>query len=234
MAKEKILIVEDEEDIRELVKYNLEREGFTDLRAVETGEEAVNLVKTFLPDLILLDLMLPGIDGLTVCRKLKNNEKTEHIPIIMLTAKSEESDVVVGLEMGADDYITKPFSNKVLLARVRSVLRRVQNKEKIGPGDLVRRGNLLITPGKREALLDDQPLDLTFSEFEILLLLARRPGWVFTRNQIVNEVKGSDYPVTERAIDVQIVGLRKKLGADGKKIETIRGVGYRFISDFNA
>jgi len=233
MAKEKILIVEDEEDIRELVKYNLEREGFTELRAVETGEEAMTAIKTFIPDLILLDLMLPGIDGLTVCRKLKNQEKTENIPIIMLTAKSEESDIVVGLEMGADDYITKPFSHKVLLARVRSVLRRVQTKEKLEPGDVVRRGNLVITPGKREALLDNQPLELTFSEFEILLLLARRPGWVFTRNQIVNEVKGSDYPVTERAIDVQIVGLRKKLGADGKKIETIRGVGYRFINDFN-
>jgi len=233
MAKEKILIVEDEEDIRELVKYNLEREGFTDLRAVETGEEAVTVIKTFIPDLILLDLMLPGIDGLTVCRKLKNNDKTEHIPIIMLTAKSEESDVVVGLEMGADDYITKPFSHKVLLARIRSVLRRVQEKEQLAPGDVVRRGNLVITPGKREVMLDDQPLELTFSEFEILLLLARRPGWVFTRNQIVNEVKGSDYPVTERAIDVQIVGLRKKLGAAGKRIETIRGVGYRFINDGN-
>lgn len=232
MAKEKILIVEDEEDIRELVKYNLEREGFGDIRAVETGEEGIAAVKNFTPDLILLDLMLPGIDGLTVCRKLKSNEKTEHVPVIMLTAKSEEADVVVGLEMGADDYITKPFSNKVLLARVRSVLRRAQGQEKVDTGDVIRRGNLVITPGKRETLLDGQQLELTFSEFEILLLLARRPGWVFTRNQIVNEVKGSDYPVTERAIDVQIVGLRKKLGSAGKKIETIRGVGYRFVSDY--
>ena len=232
MAKEKILIVEDEEDIPELVKYNLEREGFGDIRAVETGEEGIAAVKTFIPDLILLDLMLPGIDGLTVCRKLKSNEKTEHVPVIMLTAKSEEADVVVGLEMGADDYITKPFSNKVLLARVRSVLRRAQGQEKVDTGDVIRRGNLVITPGKRETLLDGQQLELTFSEFEILLLLARRPGWVFTRNQIVNEVKGSDYPVTERAIDVQIVGLRKKLGSAGKKIETIRGVGYRFVSDY--
>ena len=231
MAKEKILIVEDEEDIRELVKYNLEREGYSSLIAVETGEEALTAVKNSPPDLILLDLMLPGIDGLTVCRKLKGNEKTEHIPIIMLTAKSEEADVVVGLEMGAEDYIVKPFSTKVLLARIRSVLRRHSQIEELGPGDVVRRSNLVITPGKREVLLDNQMLELTFTEFEILLLLARRPGWVFTRNQIVNEVKGSDYPVTERAIDVQIVGLRKKLGADGKKIETIRGVGYRFNND---
>ncbi len=231
MAKEKILIVEDEEDIRELVKYNLEREGYTALTAVETGEEALNAVKFSPPDLILLDLMLPGIDGLTVCRKLKNNEKTEHIPIIMLTAKSEEADVVVGLEMGAEDYIVKPFSTKVLLARIRSVLRRHSQEEELSAGDVIRRNNLVITPGKREVLLDNQMLELTFTEFEILLLLARRPGWVFTRNQIVNDVKGSDYPVTERAIDVQIVGLRKKLGAYGKKIETIRGVGYRFNNE---
>lgn len=232
MAKEKILLVEDEEDIRELVKYNLEREGYNDVRAVETGEQALGMLKEFVPDLVLLDLMLPGIDGLSVCRKLKNSEKTEHVPIIMLTAKSEEADIVVGLEMGADDYISKPFSNKVLLARVKSVLRRAQNRDKVETGDIIRRGNLQICPGKREVLLDGKSLELTFSEFEILALLARRPGWVFTRNQIVNEVKGSDYPVTERAIDVQIVGLRKKLGDSGRKIETIRGVGYRFISEY--
>jgi len=232
MAKEKILIIEDEEDIRDLVKYNLEREGYADVRAVETGEAGLQQVKDSTPDLILLDLMLPGMDGLSVCRKLKNNEKTEHIPIIMLTAKSEESDIVIGLEMGADDYIAKPFSNKVLLARVHSVLRRCSNPEKVEPGGIVRRGNIQITPGKREVLLNNKQIELTFSEFEILLLLANRPGWVFTRNQIVNEVKGSDYPVTERAIDVQIVGLRKKLGDAGRKIETIRGVGYRFISDY--
>jgi len=232
MAKEKILIVEDEEDIRELVKYNLEREGYTMVSAVESGEDALNAVRNSPPDLILLDLMLPGIDGLTVCRKLKANEKTEHIPIIMLTAKSEEADVVVGLEMGADDYIPKPFSHKVLLARVRSVLRRRSHQEDQVIGDTIRRGNIAITPGKREVMIDNQSLELTFSEFEILLLLARRPGWVFTRNQIVNEVKGSDYPVTERAIDVQIVGLRKKLGPEGRKIETIRGVGYRFNNEY--
>ncbi|MDD3118337.1 MAG: response regulator transcription factor [Victivallales bacterium] len=231
MAKEKILIVEDEEDIRELVKYNLEREGYTSLTAVETGEEALTAVKNSPPDLILLDLMLPGIDGLTVCRKLKSNDNTAHIPIIMVTAKSEEADVVVGLEMGAEDYIVKPFSTKVMLARVRSVLRRHSQEEELSPGDVIRRNNLVITPGKREVRLDNQMLDLTFTEFEILLLLARRPGWVYTRNQIVNEVKGSDYPVTERAIDVQIVGLRKKLGVYGGKIETIRGVGYRFNNE---
>ncbi|QSH40656.1 response regulator transcription factor [Lentisphaerota bacterium ZTH] len=228
MAKEKILIIEDEEDIQELIRYNLKKEGFENLKVADSGEKGLKIVPEFMPDIILLDLMLPGMDGLAVCRTLKSNPETEAIPIIMLTAKSEETDVIIGLEMGADDYITKPFSTKVLVARIKSVVRRSRYSVQEETPELLKRGSLLMNRGKREATINDEPVQLTFSEFEILYMLAKRPGWVFTRNQIVNEVKGDDYPVTERAVDVQIVGLRKKLGEMGKLIETVRGVGYRF------
>ena len=233
MSKDKILIIEDEEDIQELLKYNLKKDGFERLKITNSGEAGLDAVKTFLPNIILLDLMLPGIDGLTVCRKLKNNSETAHIPIIMLTAKSEESDIIVGLEMGADDYVVKPFSNKVLIARIRSVLRRAKSIQSENDKTVLQRGPLLINRTKREASLDNKSLILTYSEFEILFLLAKRAGWVFSRNQIVNQVKGDDYPVTERSIDVQIVGLRKKLGIAGEAIETVRGVGYRFKENFS-
>lgn len=225
MAKEKILVVDDENDILTLIRFNLEREGFR-ITTAESGERALAAVAESMPDLILLDLMLPGIDGLEVCRKLRQQEKTAHIPVIMLTAKSEETDMVVGLEMGADDYIPKPFSNKVLAARVRSLLRR--RSAAASDESTITRGELLINPGRREVSYAGIPLELTFTEFELLLLLARRPGWVFSRSQIVNQIKGSDYPVTERAVDVQIVGLRRRLGDAGEFIETVRGVGYRF------
>ncbi len=228
MAKEKILVVDDEEDILDLIKYNLERESYN-VTCVESGELCLEKVREIMPELIILDLMLPGIDGLSVCRILKNDSKTQHIPVIMLTAKGEESDIVTGLELGAEDYIPKPFSTKVLVARVRTVIRRAAAAA--APGDsseVIKRKDLVINAGRREVLIKGELIGLTFSEFEILSLLARRPGWVYTRNQIVNEIKGSDYPVTERAIDVQIVGLRKKLGDFGNMIETIRGVGYRF------
>lgn len=226
-SKGKILVVDDEEDILEIVRYNLEREGYS-VTCVESGEEGITQARTFLPDLIVLDLMLPGMDGLNVCKVLKKDSKTASIPIIMLTAKGEESDIVSGLEMGADDYMAKPFSPKILIARVRSLLRRVMENDEIPSGDVLKRGNLVIDSSRREAKLNGKELNLTFSEFEMLKLLARRPGWVYTRSQIVNETKGSDYPVTERAIDVQIVGLRKKLGKFGDMVETVRGVGYRF------
>jgi two-component system phosphate regulon response regulator PhoB len=233
MAKEKILIIEDEEDIQELITYNLKKEGYENLRIADSGEQGLKMVSTFAPDVVLLDLMLPGMDGLSVCRNLKNNAETAKIPIVMLTAKSEETDIIIGLEMGADDYITKPFSPKVLVARIKSVIRRCRDNSDDELRDIIKRGALLINRGKREATLSGKPLTLTFSEFEILYMLARRPGWVYTRNQIVNAVKGDDYPVTERSIDVQIVGLRKKLGhIAGNAIETVRGVGYRFNEDF--
>lgn len=226
MSKGRILVVDDEEDILELVKYNLEREGYL-VDCVETGEEAIERATAIRPDGILLDLMLPGVDGIEVCRELRKNPDTRTIPIIMMTAKGEEADVVSGLEVGADDYVPKPFSTKVLIARLRALLRRTAEKKDEEAGELIRRGTFVLDLGRREASIAGKPLDLTFTEFEILRLLAKRPGWVYSRSRIVNEIKGSDYPVTERAVDVQIVGLRKKLG-DADLIETVRGVGYKF------
>jgi len=225
MARDTILVVDDEEDIVELVKLNLAREGY-EVIAAETGEEALELAKRKQPALVVLDLMLPGIGGLDVCKILKNNGKTTAIPIIMLTAKSEESDIVTGLELGADDYITKPFSSKVLVARVRRALRK--RPEEGTNGDVIRIHDLVIDPGRREVLLKGEPLSLTLSEFNILRILARRPGMVFTRYQIVDSLHGGDYIVSDRAVDVQITYLRKKLGECKHYIETVRGVGYRF------
>jgi len=226
MPKEKILVVDDEEDILELLKYNLSREGYQ-VFCTTSGEKTLNLVKTETPDLILLDLMLPGMDGLEVARRLKESPPTKNVPIVMLTAKGEEADIVTGLELGADDYITKPFSPRILLARVKAVLRR-KAKESQDKTSVIQAHNLLIHPGRHEVRVNDNPVQLTFTEFGILHYLARRPGWVFTRSQIVDEVRGEDYYVTDRSVDVQIVGLRKKLGPAGEYIETVRGVGYRF------
>lgn len=226
MAKERILVVEDEEDILELVRYNVAKEGYRVSLAL-SGEDALKKAPTEKPDLIILDLMLPGVDGLEVCRRLKGNPETQHIPIIMLTAKGEESDIVVGLEVGADDYITKPFSPKVLLARIRSVLRRHTASDTSEKQVLVR-GDITIDALRHKVLVKNKPVELTATEFGLLYFLAQKPGWVFTRQQIVDHVKGEDYAVTDRAVDVQVVGLRRKLGSYGKYIETVRGVGYRF------
>ncbi len=227
MGKAKILAVDDESDILELIRFNLEREGYK-VSSAMTGEDCIKKTKEKLPDLLILDLMLPGMDGLDVCKVLKNDVKTSHIPIVILSAKGDESDIVAGLELGADDYITKPFSPKVLVSRVKTVLRRSAAAQASNGESVIKHGPLVIDTGRREVLLNSAKLDLTFSEFEILHLLAKRPGWVFTRGKIVNLIKGDGYPVTDRAIDVQIVGLRKKLGDAADLIETIRGVGYRF------
>jgi len=226
MAKESVLVIEDDEDIQELVSYNLTKEGYQ-INCVGSGEDGLRAAKSKLPNLIVLDLMLPGIDGLEICKLIKGDPKTQHIPIVMLTAKGEESDVVTGLELGADDYITKPFSPKVLVARIRTILRR---KAKPTDSDeaAVSIHELTIHPGRHEVTAKGKPIDLTFTEFKILQLLARRPGWVFTRYQIVNDIRGDDVLVTDRSVDVQIVGLRRKLGSYGKYVETVRGVGYRF------
>ncbi|MGD8786848.1 MAG: response regulator [Phycisphaerales bacterium] len=225
MPKENILIVDDEEDVLELVRYNLDKNGYKVETAI-SGEEALTKARTKLPDLMILDLMLPGIDGLEVCKIVKNDAKTQNIPIIMLTAKGEEADIVTGLELGADDYVTKPFSPKVLIARVRRILHRniARDLEKAP----LKIHELTIDPARRQVLIKNKPVDLTFTEFNILYTLARRPGLVFTRYQIVDALHGDDYLVTDRAVDVQIVGLRKKLGQCSKYIETVRGVGYRF------
>ena len=226
MSHEKILIVEDDDDIAELVRYNLVRDGFRPL-AVPSGEEALERLKNYPFDLVLLDLMLPGIDGLDVCREIKGIDNLRSIPVIMLTAKGEESDIVTGLELGADDYIVKPFSPKVVIARIRSVLRRRISEKLVGAEPLVF-GELSIHPGKRDVLVRNERIVLTNLEFMVLHFLARRPEWVYTRYQIVEGVRGSNYPVTDRSVDVLIVGLRKKLGTAGDYIETVRGAGYRF------
>ncbi|NOY86576.1 MAG: response regulator transcription factor [Deltaproteobacteria bacterium] len=227
MEREKILVIEDDADIAELMEYNLAREGFV-VKVARSGEEGLSLAKLRRPDIILLDLMLPGIDGLEVCRRLSTDQSTRSIPVVIVTAKGDEPDVVVGLELGADDYVIKPFSPKVLVARVKAVLRR----SNVEPGDAgecaFERGCLTIHPGRREVVSNGVSIPVTFTEFNILLFLARRPGWVFTRSQIVDAAKGDDYPVTERSVDVHVFSLRRKLGDVGGQIETVRGVGYRF------
>ena len=225
MGKPTILVVDDEEDILELVKLHLSREGFTVVLA-ETGEQALKLVQTQPPGLVVLDLMLPGVDGLDVCKRMKADPRTRQIPIVMLTAKGEEADIVTGLELGADDYMTKPFSGKVLVARIRRILRR--EREETDREQVVEIRNLVIDSSRHEVRIDGKPISLTLTEFKILHTLAVRPGRVFTRYQIVDTVHGGDYLVTDRAVDVQIVSLRRKLGEYAKYIETVRGVGYRF------
>jgi two-component system phosphate regulon response regulator PhoB len=226
MAKERILVVDDEEDILELVRVNLSREGYQ-LALAASGEEALKKAGREVFDLIVLDLMLPGLDGLEVAKALKTDAKTKSVPIIMLTAKGEDADIVTGLEIGADDYVTKPFSPRVLTARVKAVLRR-RSRAAVEDTKTIMAHELEIHPGRRAVIAGGAALDLTYTEFQLLSVLARRPGWVFTRSQIVDAVRGSDYPVTDRSVDVQVVGLRKKLGVYGNYIETVRGVGYRF------
>jgi len=227
MSKANILIIEDDEDIRELSRYNLEKEGYS-VSCMDSGEKAMREIHRKQPDLILLDLMLPGMDGFEICRMLKRDEKTARIPIIMVTAKSEDADIVAGLELGAEDYITKPFSPGVLIARVRTVLRR-RTAAPAGAEEKIEIHDLSLDPKRFEARVDGKPVELTATEFALLHLLARHPGWVFTRAQIIDAVKGSDYPVTDRSVDVQIVGLRKKLKSAGGLIQTVHGIGYRFM-----
>lgn len=223
--KAHILVVDDEEDIVELLTYNLTREGYR-VSSLNSGEAVVKFVEKSKPNLVLLDLMLPGMDGIEVCKKLRANAITADTKIIMLTAKGEDIDVVTGLEVGADDYIAKPFSPKVLVARVRNLLRRQLELATDGNKPVVIH-DIHIDTGKRRVEIKGKDLILTYTEFQILLLLAQKPGWVFSRYQIVDAIRGQDYAVTERSVDVQIVGLRKKLGLHGKYIETVRGVGYK-------
>ena len=225
MARTRILVVDDEPDILELIRYNLTRNNY-EMIGVASGEEALTSIRTSSSDLVVLDLMLPGIDGLEVCRRLKNDARTSLIPVIILSAKGEEADVVSGLELGADDYLTKPFSPRVLLARIKAVLRRQQSEPDMADA-VITHHDLQIHSGRHEVLADGARVQLTLTEFRILYLLARRPGWVFTRSQILEAAQGDDASVTTRAVDVHIVALRRKLGPSGDLIETIRGVGYR-------
>jgi len=232
MSRKHILVAEDDETIAELIRYNLEKNGFR-VSCQASGEKALLQAGTELPELILLDVLLPGIDGIQVCRLLRAEEKTRSIPIVMVTAKGEEADIVEGLEAGADDYITKPFSPRVLVARIQAVLRRGRRDgadgEKIEPAIHIRR--LSIDPRRYQASVAGKRLDLTVTEFQILAFLAGRAGWVFTRQQIVEAVRGGDYHVTDRAVDVAIFGLRKKLGEYSEYVETVRGIGYRFVEE---
>jgi len=226
MGRKRILVVEDETDISELIRYNLEKAGYA-VTTARSGEHALEAARAAPPDLVLLDLMLPGIDGLTVCRQLKAQPATREVPVIMVTARGEERDVVRGLSLGADDYVAKPFSPAVLVARVEAALRRgggAPAPETEAP--LVVHG-LEIHPGRHEVKVGGVPVTLTRTEFQILALLARRPGWVFSRSQIIGAIRGKAHGVTDRSVDVQIVSLRRKLGALGNVIETVRGVGYR-------
>lgn len=225
MAKEQILIVDDEADIRELIAYNLQKEGYR-ISTASSGEEAVDSALKLKPDLIVLDLMLPGIDGLEVCRALSGRD----IPILMVTAKNDDSDIIIGLEMGADDYITKPFSPKVLIARIRTVLRRKRKLKLQDEQDLqLNLHGIMIDTKRHTVSADGELLELSATEFAILAFLISNPGWVFSRGQIIEAVKGSDYPVTERSVDVQILALRRKLKDKGSCIETVRGIGYRML-----
>ena len=227
--KHQILIVEDEPDINELLCISLKKNDYIVSKCFD-GETGLKIARDSIPDLILLDLMLPGINGIDVCKLLKSEIETSDIKIIMLTALSQEKDIVKGLESGADDYITKPFSVNVLNARIQSVLRR-NNKKDNKTADSIVIEDIQIILRTRMVKIDKKILELTFTEFQILYLLATHPGWVFTRYQIIDKIRGDNYPVTDRSIDFQIVGLRKKMGPKGKLIETIRGVGYRFYSN---
>jgi two-component system phosphate regulon response regulator PhoB len=222
----KLLIIEDEADIRELISFNLEMSGYEVLKARD-GEEGLRMARSEKPDLIILDLMLPGMDGLKVCSHLKKDSDVKDVPVIMLTARSEDDDIISGLETGADDYITKPFSPRILIARVKAALRRIQSGSEEKASSLIAIHDLLIDTARHEILLNGEPVNLSATEFSILRFLSENPGWVFSRNQIIDSVKGEDYPVTARSVDVQILGIRKKLGDRGNLIETVRGIGYR-------
>jgi len=228
MSKRKILIVEDDRDINELIRYNLEREGF-DVLSLYDGGQVVDIALTRKPDLILLDLMLPLRDGIDVCRELKSQIDTKKIPVIMITAKGTESDMVIGLSMGADDYIPKPFSPQVLVARIKAIFRRSDtSKETLNLPEVRQWEDLVLDLPKHKVISKNHSIHLTSIEFDILEFLSRAPGRVFSREQILDGVWKEGKFIVDRAVDVHIRGLRKKLGPAQDFIETVRGVGYRF------
>ena len=229
MARKTVFIVEDEEDILELMTYVFIKNGFN-VSASSSGKEALELIKEQPPDIVILDLMLPDLDGLEVCQAIRSRAEQAALPIIMVTARSEERDILVGLEAGADDYISKPFSPKVLVAKTKTVLRRTQPVPKETLSQAIRLGDLEIHSGQYTVLVSGSPVPLTSTEFLILEFLANRPGWVYSRSQIVAAVHGEGYAVTDRSVDVSMVGLRKKLGSCSAYLETVRGVGYRLRS----
>jgi len=224
MSKGKVLIVEDDRDIAEMVEYNLKEEGYETVSAFN-GEDGVRLAKKASPDLIILDIMLPIIDGFEVCRILKKEQVTADIPVIILSAKSQETDKIVGLELGADDYVTKPFSPRELIARIRAIMRRGRA---LSFSSCIERGDIVIDSTKHKVMVGQEAVSLTFTEFKLLEFLARRPGVVYSRDQIMDGVMGDDALVCDRTVDAHVKSLRRKLGKDKDYIETIRGAGYRF------
>jgi len=227
MNKAVILIVEDDADIQELLSHTMSREGWKLLQA-KTGEDGLKILKTKKVNCILLDIMLPGMDGLKVLKKIKEIEQCKAIPVIMATARGEEADIITGLELGADDYIVKPYSPKILIARIRAALRRQEEGGHFQSNTVWQQGELKLDSARHVAFYGAQQLDLFATEFALLKHFLSNPEIVFSRNQIIAAIHGPDYPVTDRSVDVQILGLRKKLGKAGDMIETIRGVGYRF------
>ncbi len=229
MAKTQILIIEDEAPIRELLRYNLEKEGYEVTEAAD-GESGLNIAQELPPDLVVLDLMLPGMDGYQVCYRIKSGEKLKHTPVIMLTAKSEEADEVIGLGVGADDYVTKPFSPRILLARIKAVLRRRQEEPESDSDELpvLEIDDITINPNRHEVHVGEREIGLTPIEFKIIHFLASHPGRVYSRQRIIDEAQGEDVIITERTVDVHIVSLRRKLAGRAEVIETVRGVGYKY------
>lgn len=225
-----VLIVEDEPDLREILRYNLEREGLKVIES-EDGEAGLALLRKHLPNIVLLDIMLPGMDGVEICRSIKYDPQTRSIPVIMVTARGDESDIVLGLGVGADDYIIKPFSPRELVARIKAVLRRAKVRHETNADERIVRDRLVIDPPRHELRVDGKKIELTPTEFRLISVLASRPGRVFTRDQLITRVLGDEVVVTERNVDVHIRSVRKKLGGARELVETIRGIGYRFRED---
>jgi two-component system phosphate regulon response regulator PhoB len=231
MSKGTVLVIDDEKDVIELLHYNLTREGY-DVIAASDGRTGLEIATAHKPDLIMLDLMMPGMDGLEVCRQLRADNRTARVPVIMLSAKAAETDRIVGLELGSDDYITKPFSPRELVARVKAVLRRTVLQE--SQGQVLRQGELVIDVNRHEVAFQGTPVALTATEFRILHFLASRPGRVLSRDEIIDAALGRNAAVFDRTIDVHVTAIRKKLGRGGEQIETIRGFGYKFRDQSNA
>ena len=228
MSKGTILVVEDDRDIVEVLRYNLAKDGFKVLEARD-GERGFEQARRTKPDVIVLDLMLPGLDGLEVCRRLRDDEELAGIPVLMLTAKGEEADIVIGLEMGADDYVTKPFSPRELVARVRAVQRRAKARRGKTAKTRVEVHELVLDKTRHEVLAGGEPVDLTRAEFRLLWALVQRPGRVYARDELADEITGGESVIVDRNVDVHVSALRKKLGDAGRVIATVRGVGYKCL-----
>jgi two-component system phosphate regulon response regulator PhoB len=229
MAKASIVVVEDEGDIREVIAHSLGREGYAVL-GFDTAEKGLEALRKGGQDLVLLDMMLPGMDGFAALKRIRSDPLTAKLPVIMVTARSEDADIVAGLELGADDYVCKPFSPRVLVARVRARLRETGREAKEGgaEGEILCSNGICLDPGRHEVSIGERAVDLSATEFSLLQFFMENPGRVFSRARLIDAVRGPDYPVTDRAVDVQILGLRKKMGAAGDLVETVRGVGYRY------